>query len=250
MLGGGTLGAAQFAGHARLLAIDFRLVRLQTLNVDRAQRTVPLPPSYSIKVESDAMRCALDGLGLTQPVDIVGHSLGALIALDFALDHPARVRSLVLSEPPAFWVVSPQELAASSEMQRVSRLVRQFQPQHEPTDEQLVQFHEALGAGCARPRGVAGDDKVSWAARRAALRGLSAVPDHRDDVSRLQHFRRPVLLIGGSDTAPFHRRINELLASYLPMSECVELSGGHHAISESRDAFLAELRKFLSREGS
>jgi pimeloyl-ACP methyl ester carboxylesterase len=247
MLGGGTMGAAQFAEHARALASDFRVIRLQTLNVERAQRNASLPTGYSIKMESDAMRCALDHMDLLQPVHIVGHSLGALVALDFALDQPERVRSLVLSEPPAFWVVSPQEIRASSEMQIITGLVRQFRPEREPSDEQVAQFDQLLGGGRAHSRSSADDREANWASRRMALRGLSAVPEHRDKVSRLQNFRRPVLLIGGSDSALFHRRINELLESHLPTSEHVELYGGHQAISESRDAFLAGLRSFLSR---
>lgn len=107
MLGGGTLGAGEFAPHARVLATDFQVVRLQTLNIERAQKRQPLPPGYSIKVESSAMARSLDQLGLTTPLDVVGHSFGALVALDLALNHPDRIRTLVLDEPPAFWVVRP-----------------------------------------------------------------------------------------------------------------------------------------------
>ncbi len=38
----------------------------------------------------------LDHLGLDR-VDLLGHSFGTMLALQFALDHPARVRSLVLA---------------------------------------------------------------------------------------------------------------------------------------------------------
>jgi pimeloyl-ACP methyl ester carboxylesterase len=37
---------------------------------------------------------------LPEPIDIVGHSWGALVAMRFALDHPGRVRRLVLVEAP------------------------------------------------------------------------------------------------------------------------------------------------------
>src|SRR5262245_28847953 len=114
MLGGGTVGAAEFTPHAGLLARDFHVVRLQTLNIERAQKTQPLPPGYSLKTESAAMTGSLDQLGITAPVNIVGHSFGALVALDFALDHPERVRAMVLAEPPAFWVVPTDELRATA----------------------------------------------------------------------------------------------------------------------------------------
>ena len=47
---------------------------------------------------SDAIRRLLDSLQVKQ-VDLVGHSMGAIIALDLAISHPDRVRKLVLYSP-------------------------------------------------------------------------------------------------------------------------------------------------------
>ena len=126
MLGGGTTGATGFASHAADLATEFRVIRLQTLNVDYGENGKALPSRYSIKLESQAMSASLDVVAPTERVDIVGHSFGGLVALDFALDHQERVRSLVLSEPPAFWVVPGEEFRSSLDMQHMTSLVRQF----------------------------------------------------------------------------------------------------------------------------
>lgn len=250
MLGGGTAGAAGFAPHAAELAGEFRVIRLQTMNVDYAENRRALPSQYSIKLESAAMSAALDMIAPTERLDIVGHSLGAVVALDFSLDHPERVRKLVLSEPPAFWVVAPDELGTSLEMQLITILVRQFRPSHEPTDAQLVEFLRALGDRNATAPGRNDPCREQWVRRRGCLRGLSAVPDHVDDVARLKSFRRPVLLIRGVSTAGFHRRINELLATHLPLVETAELPGCHSAVNTARSTFLVRLRAFLEGESA
>src|SRR4051812_41876906 len=69
MLGGGTFGAAAFAAHAQILAKQFRVVRLQTLNVEKSHNKEPLPIGYSVKLESSAMARSLEHLGITAPVD-------------------------------------------------------------------------------------------------------------------------------------------------------------------------------------
>ena len=247
MLGGGTAGAAGFAPLAADFATEFRVIRLQTLNVDHAESELPLPPGYSIKVESQAMSAALERVAPTGSLDIIGHSLGALVALDFSLDHPERVRSLVLSEPPAFWVVSEDEFRTSPDMQHMTALVRRFHPTHVPTDAQLVEFLRALG-DCNTSAPAQNDPlRAQWLNRRRCLRGLSAVPNHIDDVERLRNFERPVLLVTGAESPRFHRRINELLAAQLPMVQTAELPGGHSAVNTARNAFLARLRSFLVR---
>jgi pimeloyl-ACP methyl ester carboxylesterase len=42
----------------------------------------------------------LDQLDVTDPVLVIGHSMGALTALALAVDHPHRVSALILEDPP------------------------------------------------------------------------------------------------------------------------------------------------------
>jgi non-heme chloroperoxidase len=59
----------------------------------------PREPDHSPMVEARDLVGFIDALGLG-PVHLVGHSYGAYTALLYALQHPERVRSLVLAEPP------------------------------------------------------------------------------------------------------------------------------------------------------
>jgi pimeloyl-ACP methyl ester carboxylesterase len=144
LVGGGTQGAAAFAPHAKALADDHTVVRLQTLNIESAEQQRPLPPRYALRTESRGMLRALNGLGIRDPVDVVGWSFGALLALDFALEHPERVRSLVLVEPPAFWIVSEQERPSDPAMKEMIALLAQLDPKVLPTDDQFRRFRCAL----------------------------------------------------------------------------------------------------------
>lgn len=247
MLGGGTGGAAGFAPHAGELSKQFRVIRIESIRMSLAQRGQPLPAGYSIDAESAALAATLHRIGVTEPVHLVGHSFGALVALDFALDHPGRVRSLVLAEPPAFWAVAPEELRSDPQMRAMLELTRGLPPASEPTDEQLTRFQTILGKPDATPPPPGTPARDEWDRKRRALRGLSAVPDHADDVRRLRTLRRPVLIVTGKTTVPFHRRINDILAGGLPDAGRVELDGGHAAPATDVRAFVAALRAFFER---
>ncbi|HEX6323864.1 MAG TPA: alpha/beta hydrolase [Vicinamibacterales bacterium] len=239
--------AGGFEPHARALAPDFRIVRMQPLHIERAQKDLPLPAGYSMDIESEAMARALDRLGLTGPVDIVGASFGALVALDFALDQPERVRSLALFEPPAFWAMPAETIANDAAMRAMIEVSRELVPDAEPTDAQLAAFLCALGACGEEPPEDGTTELKVWEARRAALGGLSAVPNHRDSVERLKAFAKPVLLMTGAATVDFHRRINDHLATLLPRVERAEVAGGHDAPTSSREDFLAKWRAFVEK---
>ena len=180
-------------------------------------------------------------------MDLVGHSFGALVALDFALDRPDRVRTLVLAEPPAFWVVPSEELSADGPMREMVELLRTFGPADEPTDEQLVRFRTQLGQAGVKPPAPGQPGWEDWVSQRSALRGLSAVANHTDDLGRLKGLRVPVLIVTGEATVGFHRRINDILAESLPVAEPRELPGGHGAPVAKPEVFFSEVRALLAR---
>lgn len=101
-----------------------------------------LVDEYSVKTEGQALRHALEPLGVEQ-ADFAGWSYGGEVLLDFALDHPQRVRSLTLIEPPAFWVLSSRG-PLSREALGFREVARTFGP-GEISEDQLAQFARFAG---------------------------------------------------------------------------------------------------------
>src|SRR5262249_1163787 len=164
------------------------------------------PSGYSLHIEVDAVDDTLRRIGVRFPVDFVGHSLGALIALEFALEHPEKVRTLTLAEPPAFWVVPKEELYSTPDMREMYEMLLTLGPEVEPTDDQWIRFRCLLGE-CGLTKPEAGKEgSQEWVTRRAALRGLSAIAQLQGDMNRLRDFRQPVLIVTGKNTIGFHRR--------------------------------------------
>jgi pimeloyl-ACP methyl ester carboxylesterase len=247
MLGGGVSGAAMFAPHARELANEFDVIRVQTLNVQAAETGEVIPQNYSVDMEAAAVAATLKSLGVNGPVDVVGSSYGAVVALRFASMYPERVRAMVLNEPPAFWLLPEEEFARDSSLRGLRDLTRMLTPSVDPTDQQFVQFRCALG-NCSEEIPAASDpSRAQWDIGRKSLRGLSAVPAHREDPDRLSRLQQPVLLTGGTTTVAFHKDMNARLARILPNVETAELEGGHGAARTNVAAFSKMVREFLKK---
>lgn len=57
---------------------------------------------YSVRDHARSVIATLDRLKVRQPVTVVGHSMGCLVAAHLAATHPKRVKRLVLYAPPLF----------------------------------------------------------------------------------------------------------------------------------------------------
>jgi pimeloyl-ACP methyl ester carboxylesterase len=93
---------AAFARQVPALESSFRVLGVNPRGV--AGSDAPPADSYDVAQMAEDAACAFDGRA-----HIIGASLGAAVALELALAHPGRVRSLVLVTP---FVAAPPRLIA------------------------------------------------------------------------------------------------------------------------------------------
>jgi pimeloyl-ACP methyl ester carboxylesterase len=247
LIGGGLTGWKSWEPHAARLAEGRTVALLQLLSVQYGLEDRPLPADYSARLESAALAAALDAIGWNDAIDLVAWSYGALITLDFALQHPERVRTLTLIEPPAAWVLSDHG-RDDADVQALYELARTMNDDVSAAD--LERFVCTVGL-C--PPGIAPAELPQWPVwleHRRSLRSRTSTVDHRDDPARLRAFDRPVLLVTGTGTAPFLRRIHDVLAATLPHARAIEMPAGHAPQIVSADRFLAELARFHGGDGA
>jgi len=244
LLGGGLLGADGWGGVPSMLAKTRRVVNAQSLAVQYGLEGKPLPVSYGLQTEVDALRASLDSTDV-DVVDIIGMSHGGVTGLVFALENPRHVRTLTLIEPPAFWVLPNHgyDDAGAREMQEFVSSLRRTTI----TEAHVERFRCLLGdcAGGRSPRHA--PQWNQWVQYRNSLRGLHTIGDYKDDPSRLRALLIPTLVVNGAATVAFHRAINAVLIRTLPRAEAFELTGGHNSPASAPDDFVAEWLKFQER---
>ncbi len=239
---GGLTGWASWKAHAERLSAARRAVLVQLLSVDFGLRGQALPPDYSVKTESQALRRALDGLRI-EWADFSGWSYGGEALLDFALDHPSRVRTLTLIEPPAFWVLRSRTTLGADALE-FERTAASFGP-GEVTEEQLVQFAHCAGfvPPGVDPRSV--PPWPIWSQHRQSLRNGDVAFRHDDDIRRVRDFHKPVLLFKGEGSPAYLRAIIDVLGEEFPNARVRELLGAHALPIISIHRFLEMLTRFL-----
>lgn len=190
---------------------------------------------------------ASEGAGPQGRLDLVGYSMGGRLALAYAVNHPGRVRRLVLeSASPGLETetaraerrASDQVLAAGLEAGGIGTFVDAW--------EALPLFAtQASLAPAVRARVRAGRLANDPASLAAALRGLGtgALPSYWAALGALGI---PVLLIAGAEDAKFVE-IGRRMAERLPDARLVVVEGAGHAVHLERpDAWLDLVSTFLS----
>jgi len=239
---GGLTGWQSWKPHVERLASTFTVLKVQLLSVENGLRGVPLPTGYGVRTESRALELALDAHEINF-ADFSGWSYGGLVLLDFALNHPERVRSLTLIEPPAFWVLQSRGTLGPDvlEFQRVARgfdLV-------DVTEEQLVRFAHFAGFV---PKEVDPRTLPQWAVwlqHRQSLRTGDLAFRHWNDLTHVKQFDKPVLLFKGVGSPGYLREIIDILGQEFPHARVEELPGAHALPVVSIDRYLELFVQFI-----
>ncbi|PQO22595.1 alpha/beta hydrolase [Rhodobacteraceae bacterium WD3A24] len=166
------------------------------------------------------------------PVELIGHSFGATVALRLALESPALVRSLTMVEPVLFAAArsfAPEVHAAYMEAV-------------EPVEAAWLEGDRAEAA--RRFIGMWGAG-APWAELPEAQRaymvdriGFIPATAHSlaDDAhgllapGRLEGLTRPVLIVRGAASPPIMEAVTAALAARLPDARMVEVPGAGHML--------------------
>lgn len=144
----------------------------------------------------------LDAIGIKKPVTLVGHSMGALLALSLASKNPERVNSLVLISMPIYKNVSEakREITRSKIVPRImyygptARVICSAMCMLRPLAQILAPVYLKYV-----PKYIATDaTKHTWF---SYSRSMENIIEKQDVLSDLQKVKVPVLVLFGTEDA-------------------------------------------------
>ncbi len=196
---------------------------------------------HSAPAQADRVAAVLDRLGVDR-AHVAGNSMGGFVAATLAVDHPDRVRSLLLSD--AVGVASPQPSEAEL-------LIRQGQNPFLLDD--VADFPEFYAMTMARPPFVPGFLRSALAEDYVSRRDqLAEIFDDFYDVAtlddRLEEIHVPTLVMWGEEDRLVHPSTARVWADGIAHARTVVYPGiGHMPMLEVPRRTATDYRAFLDR---
>ncbi|MGV9001661.1 MAG: alpha/beta fold hydrolase [Candidatus Saccharimonadaceae bacterium] len=203
----------------KLMPKDVRIIGIDLLGFGKSPK--PAWAIYNAKTQARSVGVTLFGLRMAQRPIIVGHSLGALVAVEIARRYPLLPKQLVLCSPPFY---SPQidekKIGSPDDMLRMIYEIARKHP------EQLAKFTStAVKLGLAnKTLNLSGDTRVSYF---AALESSIINQTSLQDVAKL---RLPIhILYGAFDAVVIKKHITTLAKTHTNITT-KRLNAGHEVV--------------------
>ncbi|MFQ6371048.1 alpha/beta fold hydrolase [Shewanella sp. YIC-542] len=196
----------------------------------------------------------LDLVAPQQPVYLLGHSLGGLVASAYGAAYPERVKALVLLEAlvPLFEDPQQQKMRLCKSFKQT--LQKTLQGRHYCTLAQAVQSRQRL-TGLEAPwcqlileRNLAKDERGSYWRTDPRLRTDSPQRLTFAQIEQwMQKIALPTLLLTGSEGYP---SLTQLVPKVAPWFTCltkVQLTGNHHLHMQNAEKVALVIKDFLEQ---
>lgn len=196
------------------------------------------PAAYTVERLAGALAGWIEALDLWN-IDLMGHSLGAAVALSYALTHPGRLRSLILvaAPSPQGTPTPPEGYALLEQMQHDRSLLAQALASIMPGRAPDPFFQQLV-------------DDAQGQAPLAFSAAALALEQWRVDRQSLLQLRLPVLLIWGDRDPIVERAVQTGLLLSIPGANNLEvLRGcGHCPLLERPTVFVQALLNFIDQD--
>ncbi|MEU9716215.1 alpha/beta hydrolase [Streptomyces sp. NPDC047976] len=242
---GGLTGWVSWTPLADALSARRKTIRVQPIHNELGSAGERGDAGYTAAIERESLLMTMNALGV-ETADFTGWSGGGRALVEFALAHPERVRTLTLVEPAAYWILDGLG-ESDPEVTRLNRFLHALAGQ-DVSEDDLAEFLELAGLAPSKDQARDHPAWPRWVPHRMALSWSSEQADRPGrDVAELAGIRCPVLLVHGSATTDWLKRVVAVLDERLPDTRVLELPGDHACHLENPDAFLTALEQHLTR---
>ena len=208
------------------------------------------PAGYTLDQLCTDLAAALSALDAAS-CDLLGHSMGGMVALRYVLAHPERVRSLILMDTAASAVEVPEpvrkmmegvrQLARSGGMARVAQIMRSAIESGGLVGVQVAAA-DAFDMSFDRVR-----PKLEQMDPEAFATLGEALFDEAPIIDRLREIRCPTTVVVGEADLPF-REASQLLADEIDSAELVVIpESAHQPQLENPKAWFEAIAAHLHR---
>lgn len=219
---------------------DVRIVAIDLLGFGESPQ--PSWKEYSIESQTQSVRRTLRKLRIYGPLILVGHSLGALIAIEYAHRHPQNIEQLLLISPPLY---KYDDRAAAGRFtrtqdERLRRLYRMFIKSPERAQRALHLARKAY----SKVNRVELSKSLNITTYLATLD--RAIID-QDVLRHLENISVPTIIMRGTrDPLVVRRNIDEATAMNPNLTHSRVAKGGHNVVGVMQRAVVATLNDILS----